>query len=87
MTGSPCGKTERPEFVRLMIVNSTRKWGGVKTWSLRTARSLAERGHQVTVVGRSGDPFVQACRDAGLDSHGMSFGASWSPARITLRSD
>lgn len=68
--------------MRLLIVNSTRKWGGVKTWSLRTACSLSERGHQVTVVGRRGDPFVQACRDAGIDSHGLAFGASWSPFMI-----
>jgi glycosyltransferase involved in cell wall biosynthesis len=70
--------------VRLLYVNSTRRWGGVKSWSLRSARQLAARGHEVVVAGRRGDPFLDACREADLEVWPLSFGPSWSP-RLILR--
>jgi glycosyltransferase involved in cell wall biosynthesis len=66
--------------MRILYVNSTHRWGGVKTWCLRSACGLAARGHQVTVAGRRDDPFLTACREAGLPVLPYAFGASWSPA-------
>lgn len=68
--------------MNLLFVNSTRRWGGVKTWTLRAARGLRARGHGVLVAGREGDPFLDACREAGLEALGLPFGASWSPLLI-----
>ena len=68
--------------MRLLLVNSTRNWGGVKTWTLRVAGLLRERGHHVVVAGRKGDPFCQACRDSDVPVFEYPFGASWSPAAI-----
>jgi glycosyltransferase involved in cell wall biosynthesis len=68
--------------VRILYVNSTRRWGGVKTWSLRSALGLQRRGHELWVAGRMGDPFLDACRDADLSVLPMAFGMSWSPVLI-----
>lgn len=66
--------------MRILYVNSTRRWGGVKTWCLRSAVGLSALGHEIMVAGRRGDPFLDACRDAGLPVLPVAFGASWSPA-------
>jgi len=68
--------------MNLLFVNSTRRWGGVKSWTLRAAAGLQERGHRVWVAGRRGDPFLDACQQAALPVLPVSFGMSWSPARI-----
>jgi glycosyltransferase involved in cell wall biosynthesis len=68
--------------LNLLFVNSTRRWGGVKSWTLRAAAGLQARGHQVWVAGRMGDPFLDACRDADLTVLPVAFGMSWSPLRI-----
>lgn len=68
--------------MNLLFVNSTRRWGGVKSWTLRAAAGLQARGHQVWVAGRRGDPFLEACAQAGLSILPVAFGMSWSPARI-----
>ena len=66
--------------MKILYVNSTRRWGGVKTWCLRSAVGLSALGHEIVVAGRRGDPFLDACRDAGLPVLAVAFGASWSPA-------
>ncbi|MFA7331943.1 MAG: glycosyltransferase family 4 protein [Candidatus Delongbacteria bacterium] len=68
--------------MRILYVNSTRRWGGVKSWCLRSARSLQQRGHELWVAGRTGDPFLDACRDADLSILPLAFGMSWSPLLI-----
>ena len=68
--------------MNILLVNSTRRWGGVKSWSLRCAQQLAARGHDVCVAGRKGDPFLAACGEAGLPILPCAFGASWSPLLI-----
>lgn len=68
--------------MNLLFVNSTRRWGGVKSWTLRAAAGLQARGHQVWVAGRRGDSFLDACARADLPTLPLSFGMSWSPARI-----
>ncbi len=66
----------------VVFVNSTRKWGGVKSWTLDYGRALQERGHRVVVVARSGTPFVDACRAAGFEVHPFRFGPKYNPAAI-----
>lgn len=68
--------------LRILYVNSTHRWGGVKTWCLRSALGLQKRGHEVWVAGRRGDPFLDACGEAGLSVLPLAFGMSWSPLLI-----
>ncbi|WP_192624361.1 glycosyltransferase [Desulfomicrobium macestii] len=67
--------------MNICFVNSTNKWGGVKSWTLDVARGLADRGHGILIVGRSG-PFIDKAREMGLDALGLSFGPDFNPMRI-----
>ena len=68
--------------MNICFVNSTNKWGGVKSWTLDVACGLAERGHHAVVVGRPG-PFVDKAREMGLEAMGLSFGADFNPLLIS----
>jgi glycosyltransferase involved in cell wall biosynthesis len=67
--------------MNIAFVNSTHKWGGVKTWTLDVARGLADRGHGVLIAGRPG-PFTDKARDLGLDTLPLLFGPDFNPALI-----
>ncbi len=67
--------------MNICFVNSTTKWGGVKSWTLDVAKALAERGHAVLVAGRPG-PFVDKAGEMGLEAMGLSFGPDFNPLRI-----
>lgn len=67
--------------MNICFVNSTRKWGGVKTWTLDAAQGLAASGHQVLVIGRFG-PFIDKARALGLEALGQSFGPDFNPLLI-----
>ena len=67
--------------MNICFVNSTNKWGGVKSWTLDVARGLSERGHDILIVGRPG-PFIDKARETGLDAMGLSFGPDFNPLRI-----
>jgi len=67
--------------MNVCFVNSTNKWGGVKSWTLDVARGLSDRGHSVIIVGRPG-PFVEKAVEMGLDAQGTSFGPDFNPVRI-----
>ena len=67
--------------MNIFFVNSTSKWGGVKSWTLDVAHGLAERGHGVVIAGRPG-PFIEKARDAGLEALGLSFGPDFNPLLI-----
>lgn len=64
--------------MRLAFCNATRRWGGVKTWSIEFAAALQERGHEVTLYGREG-AFIERARSHGLEAHPVSFGCDYSP--------
>lgn len=64
----------RAARVKLLFTNGTRDWGGEKSWALETARCLERRGHACAMLGRAGDPWIDACRDAGLATRGVQFG-------------
>jgi len=68
--------------IRIAFVNSTHRWGGVKTWTLDVAPRLAERGHAVHLFLRRDDRFQNACRNVGLHVESMDFGPDWNPLAI-----
>ncbi|THB71162.1 MAG: glycosyltransferase, partial [Desulfovibrio sp.] len=67
--------------MNIAFVNSTRKWGGVKTWTLESAAFLKEQGHGVHVIARPG-PFADQASESGLSVWTMRFGIDFSPLRI-----
>lgn len=69
--------------MNIAFVNSTRKWGGVKTWLLDSAEGLVRRGHKVRVYGRQ-DVFVEAARRRVGHGEQVSFGADLNPFSISF---
>ena len=67
--------------MNICFVNSTRKWGGVKSWTLDVAQGLATRGHCVHVIGRPG-PFIDTARTLGLSAQNEHFGPDFNPLLI-----
>lgn len=67
--------------MHVTFVNATRKWGGVKTWTLEAAGGLAARGWRVSLFARPG-PFLDRALDLGLQARGMDFGCDFHPVRI-----
>ncbi|WP_025321518.1 glycosyltransferase [Deferrisoma camini] len=65
--------------MKIAFVNSTRKWGGVKSWTLTFGRALAQRGHRVLAVVRRENPFEAACRKAGFRVYPVRFGFKYDP--------
>jgi glycosyltransferase involved in cell wall biosynthesis len=72
----------RSGSLTVAFVNSTRKWGGVKTWTLDFGAALLARGHRVHALLRPGTPFVEACRGARFDVHPLVFGFKYNPVAI-----
>ncbi|MGE4421169.1 MAG: glycosyltransferase [Pseudodesulfovibrio sp.] len=69
--------------MNILFVNSTRGWGGVKTWSIDMARALAGLGHETALVGRPG-PFVDKTRKLGIKAEAHDFGFDFNPASIAF---
>lgn len=67
--------------MNICFVNSTNKWGGVKSWTLDVARGLADLGHDILIVGRPG-PFIEKAGEKGLNVLGLNFGPDFNPLRI-----
>lgn len=67
--------------MNIVFVNSTRKWGGVKTWTVDYAVWLQEHGHAVRVYGRQPE-FVDKLRGAGVAASRMDFGFDYNPVSI-----
>ena len=59
--------------MRICFVNSTRKWGGVKSWTLDVCQGLAGRGHDVSIIARPGS-FVDKAVSLGIQAKAVSFG-------------
>jgi glycosyltransferase involved in cell wall biosynthesis len=68
--------------MNIVFVNSTRKWGGVKTWTVDYATWLKDHGHIVRVYGRQSE-FVDKLKRAGVDAFRMDFGFDYNPVTIT----
>jgi glycosyltransferase involved in cell wall biosynthesis len=67
--------------MHIAFVNSTRKWGGVKTWTVDYAAELMARGHEVSAHVRQ-DVFLERLRDVGVDVHRAGFGFDFNPVSI-----
>lgn len=69
--------------MNIVFVNSTKSWGGIKTWMLELGQFLAQRGHQVALVCRRQDaPLVGACENRCLPCVPIHFGSDFSPVSI-----
>jgi len=67
--------------MNIIFVNSTRKWGGVKTWIVDYAIELMERGHHVKVYGRQPE-FIKKLQSLGIVAERIKFGFDYNPATI-----
>jgi glycosyltransferase involved in cell wall biosynthesis len=68
--------------LRVDFVNSTHRWRGVKSWTLRVAGGLQRRGHDVHLFISRGNVFAAAAREAGLAVTEIRFGPDWNPLAI-----
>ena len=68
--------------MNIAFVNSTRKWGGVKTWILDFAAQLAGHNHQVHIYGRQPE-FVREARDRVGHGVAVKFGPDFNPFTIS----
>jgi glycosyltransferase involved in cell wall biosynthesis len=57
-------------------------WGGGEKWTVEAARWLADRGHEVLVVGRPESRLVAAARTRGLVVSETKFGGDFDPFAI-----
>jgi glycosyltransferase involved in cell wall biosynthesis len=72
-----------PFLMRLAFCNATKRWGGVKTWSVEFAAALTARGHQVCLYGR--DPaFIRRASESGLSADLVNFGCDFNPLSIAF---
>jgi glycosyltransferase involved in cell wall biosynthesis len=67
--------------MNILFVNSTRTWGGVKTWTLDVAQQLQKSGHAVWIMGRPG-PFTEKAGQMGVPTCLSQFGMDFSPLQI-----
>jgi glycosyltransferase involved in cell wall biosynthesis len=67
--------------MRIAFINSTKKWGGVKTWCLDMGTALEAQGHSVWIFGRRGS-FVEKACSIGLRARGVTFGFDFNPLLI-----
>ena len=67
--------------MNIAFVNSTRKWGGVKTWTVDYAVELAARGHGVHVYGRQSE-FIDKLNGLGIHAEKQNFGFDYNPLAI-----
>jgi len=69
--------------MNIAFVNSTRKWGGVKTWILDFAAQLARHDHQVHIYGRQPE-FVREAQDRVGHGVAAKFGPDLNPFAISF---
>jgi glycosyltransferase involved in cell wall biosynthesis len=67
--------------MKIAFVNATRRFGGVKAWTLDAAQGLSRLGHSPLIVARPG-PFLDQALAAGLDARPYGFGMDYSPLAV-----
>ncbi|MFW5490193.1 MAG: glycosyltransferase [Desulfovibrio sp.] len=67
--------------MNITFVNATRRWGGVKTWTLDVASWLREHGHNPFIVSRPG-PFLDKARALNIDAMECGFGFDFNPLLV-----
>ncbi len=68
--------------MNVAFVNSTKKWGGVKTWCLDMATALRDQGHAAYIFGRRG-AFVDKASAQGVPARAVVFGFDFNPLLIS----
>ncbi|GAK52144.1 glycosyl transferase [Candidatus Moduliflexus flocculans] len=68
--------------MNIVFVNACENWAGIKTWMREVAAFLDRKGHDVRIVCRDGDLFVQECKRLNLRCHPIQFGMDFSPQTI-----
>jgi Glycosyltransferase len=66
--------------MNVAFVNSTHRWGGVKTWILDFSEELHARNN-IHIWGRPG-PFVESARAKGLNATAVTFGPDFNPMSV-----
>lgn len=67
--------------MNVLFVNATRRWGGVKTWTLDAAARLRAMGHGAYLACRPG-PFADRARELSIPCAAQRFGLDYSPLMI-----
>lgn len=68
--------------MNVFFINSTRRFGGVKAWTLNMGAALKKLGHRVHVFCRKG-PFADMAYEAGLNTWAVrSFGWDYNPGSV-----
>lgn len=64
--------------MNIAFVNSTKKWGGVKTWCLDTAAALNQLSHLAVIFGKD-ERFIARARQRNIESYSINFGLDYNP--------
>ena len=64
--------------LNIAFVNSTKKWGGVKTWTLEFASALEKSGHEVYLYARAG-VFLEKAQGYLSNLNAVNFGTDYNP--------
>jgi len=67
--------------MNIAFVNSTRKWGGVKTWCIDTAAALKEY-HVGSVIFGKDKRFIDRAKQKKIESYQIKFGIDYNPILI-----
>jgi hypothetical protein len=67
--------------MNIAFVNSTHKWGGVKSWVIGFAEQLKLRGNNVYIWGRQ-PAFIEKSRDKAGHGEKVWFGPDFNPVAI-----
>ncbi|SDN64834.1 Glycosyltransferase involved in cell wall bisynthesis [Desulfonauticus submarinus] len=68
--------------MQIAFVNSTHKWGGVKTWTLDVALALKKYAKtNCIILGRKG-PFLDKAQELSLRTYEIKFGPDYNPITI-----
>lgn len=69
--------------MRIAFVNSTHKWGGVKTWTLELAQGLKKYTDMESVILARKGPFLDRAKEMGLEAYAVNFGPDYNPLAIS----
>ncbi len=61
---------------------SANKWGGGEKWMVTAGKGLKERGHHVTLSGKSNSVFLTKAKESGLDILPLNIYADYNPFKI-----
>lgn len=67
--------------MNIAFVNSTRKWGGVKTWCIDTAAALKELKIASVIFGKD-KRFIDRAAQKKIESYQINFGPDYNPILI-----